>query len=748
MYLTKLNKKMAKNIIISNRLPVQITQNEKDFQIIPSVGGLATGMKSIHEDGNSIWIGWSGLESDSVEGKTKIKVDSALKKEKCVAVELTSQEVEDFYLGFSNKTIWPLFHYFVEYTKFDYNQWKAYKTVNKKFAEKALEYCEDGDTIWVHDYQLMMVPELIKKEKPNATIGFFLHIPFPSNEIFRIFPWREELLRGVLGSDLIGMHTYDYERHFLSSIKRILGLEVHFNEIIHENRIIKVDSFPMGIDYDRFNKAAKIINKRKLEEHSELYRRLLEHKGTDSNSKLILSIDRLDYTKGIPNRIKAFEFFLERNPEYHEKVRLVMLAVPSRSNVSQYKRLKKETDELVGRVNGKFATVSWTPIWYFYRSVPFEQLIELYSASDIALITPIRDGMNLVAKEYVATRTNQDGVLILSEMAGAAKELHDAILINPNNFQQISSALIAAIDMPSEEQKHRMKDMQKRIERYNVEKWASEFIKTLHNIKKTSKISAAKYIDASIERKLVSEYQEAKNRLLFVDYDGTLVGFKNDPQEAKPDDTLFQLLDELHEQKNTTLVLITGRDMETFSKWFKNKNYALITDHGVWVKNGKDWQTTNVINVDWMENVIQILESFVDRTPGTFIERKKYSVAWHYRTADEELAMRRKIELTNVLISLTANSGLSVLDGNKVLEIKSSSIDKGKASTQFLLNSDYDHIIAIGDDYTDEFMFKELPDWATTIKVGLKKTNAKYYLNNPKSVRSFLKTLSEVEKSI
>ncbi|MAD96738.1 MAG: bifunctional alpha,alpha-trehalose-phosphate synthase (UDP-forming)/trehalose-phosphatase [Flavobacteriaceae bacterium] len=734
---------MPKNIIISNRLPVQISLDKAEIEITPSVGGLATGMKSIHSEGNSIWIGWSGLESDTIDEETSVRVDEALKNEKCVAVNLTAEDVEDFYLGFSNKTIWPLFHYFIEYTKFNYNQWKAYKAVNQKFAEKALEFIEDDDIIWVHDYQLMMLPELIKRHKPNATIGFFLHIPYPSHEIFRIFPWREELLKGILGSDLIGMHTYDYERHFLSSVKRILGLEVHFNEIIYRNRIIKVDSFPMGIDYKRFHDAASVINDREEKDQSELQKRLLDHKSKDTNNKLILSIDRLDYTKGIPNRIKAFEFFLDRYPEFHEKVRLVMLAVPSRSNVSQYKRLKKETDELVGRINGKFATISWTPIWYFYRSVAFEQLIELYTASDVALISPLRDGMNLVAKEYVATRTKKDGVLILSEMAGAAKELHDAILINPNNFQEFANALKTALTMSTLEQMTRMIDMQKRVKRYDVEKWASEFIKTLKDTKKSSKVIGAKYMNPTIERETISAYQKAKNRLLFIDYDGTLVGFKNDPQDAKPDQELYDLLDSLNSQENTTVVLITGRDKETFSRWFNHKDYALITDHGVWVKQGFNWRTTNVINLNWIDNVTQILESFVDRTPGTFIERKKFSVAWHYRTADEELALRRKIELTNVLISLTANSGLSVLDGNKVLEIKSSSIDKGKACTQFMLDSEYDYIIAMGDDYTDEFMFKELPDTATTIKVGLKKTSAKYFTNDPNSVRVFLKKLAD-----
>jgi len=735
---------MPKNIIVSNRLPVQITIDKDAINLKGSVGGLATGMKSVHAEGNSIWIGWSGLKEEDVTPENSINIFNALKKEKCVPVALTDDDVENFYLGFSNKTLWPLFHYFTEYTTFDNNQWISYKEVNEKFAEIVLENCEDGDTIWVHDYQLLLVPQLIKEKKPATKIGLFLHIPYPSFEIFRTFPWREQLLHGMLGSDLIGFHTYDYERHFISSVKRILGLEVNFNEILYEDRIVKVDSFPMGIDYEKFNTAAKLNEDSNPEERSDLQKRLDEHKQSTSGAKLILSIDRLDYTKGIPNRIRAFEYFLNRYPEYKEKVRLIMLAVPSRSNVPQYKKLKRETDELVGRINGEFSTVNWTPIWYFYRSIPFDNLIDLYTSAEVALITPLRDGMNLVAKEYVATRVNLDGVLILSEMAGAAKEMHEALIINPNNFEEFSDTIKEALEMPKEEQASRMKSLQKRLKRYTVEKWSDEFMKSLVATQKSNKTTSVVPLKETLQNKEVEKFKSAKNRLIFLDYDGTLVGFKDDPQKASPDEELFALLDAINEIPNTTLVLVSGRDKETFNRWFKGKTYSLITDHGIWMKQKNvDWEAAAILKNTWMENIHPILESFVDNTPGTFIEEKKYSLAWHYRKADAELAQKRTIELNTVLTSLISNHELSVLLGNKVVEIKSSSIDKGKACTKFMLNKEFDYVVAIGDDYTDEYMFEELPDTATTIKVGFMKTSAKYFVKSPKEVRSFLSKLTQ-----
>lgn len=727
---------MNKTIIISNRLPLQIKLNNDILEVKPSVGGLATGLKSVHEEGNSLWIGWSGLTEEELNDKQSKEVKALVKKEKCDTVSLNQNDLENFYYGFSNRTLWPLFHYFMEYTEFENDYWESYKTVNQKFADVALEHIEDGDTVWVHDYQLLLLPKLIKDKKPNTTIGFFLHIPYPSYEIFRTFPWREELLHGMLGADLIGFHTYDYERHFLSSVKRILRLEVNFNEVTYHDRIVKVDSFPMGIDYDKFYNSAI---KQKKEEKSELQKRLDDHIQSSTDARMILSIDRMDYTKGIPNRIRAFEYFLTKYPEYKEKVRLIMLAVPSRSNVPQYQRLKRETDELVGRINGQFATVSWTPIWYFYRSLPFENLIDLYTSSHVAMITPIRDGMNLVAKEYVATRIEQDGVLLLSEMAGASKEMNEAMLINPNNFEQIADTLKYALEMPIEEQKSRMKILQKRLKRYTVEKWAEEFMKSLHATKNLGAVIVAKRLNDSIQSDMISEFKNSKRRLFLLDYDGTLATFKDNPKDASPDEQLYELLDKLQSNNKNDVVIISGRDRETFTKWFGHKAYKLITDHGVWLKvPNQEWEALERLKNDWMDNIKPILETFVDRTPGTFIETKKYSLAWHYRKADPELAQIRTIEIDTVLTSLTSNNDLSVLKGNKVIEIKSSSVNKGRASSRVLNQIDYDFMFCIGDDWTDEYMFQELPETAYTVKVGFKKTSAKYYVKNTEEVRNVL----------
>lgn len=730
---------MAKTIIISNRLPVQLQIDNGTIKAIPSVGGLATGMKSVHSEGQSLWIGWSGLTEEEIPENLESDIDKALAKHGSSKVKLTKEEVDGFYYGFSNRTIWPLFHYFLEYSEFELPSWNTYREVNQKFADAIIKEAEEEDIIWVHDYQLMLVPQMVREKRPDISIGFFLHIPFPSFEIFRTLPWREEVLMGLLGSDLIGFHTYDYERHFLSSIRRILGLEVSFNDIYLEDRIVKVDSFPMGIDYAKFHNAAKQHGDLPKKAQSDLQRRLNAHKESTPDAKFLLSIDRLDYSKGIAKRLNAYEYFLNKYPQYKEKVRLIILAVPSRSNVPQYQLLKREIDELVGRINGELATVSWTPIWYFYRSLPFDNLIDLYTSCDIAWLTPIRDGMNLVAKEYIATRTDKTGVLILSEMAGSANEMNESLLINPNNFEQIADTIHKAIQMPEKEQKARNSVLQKRLERYNVEKWANDFMRSLTEQRDKDPTYVAQRLSVDLTNTLIKEYRDAKHRLLFLDYDGTLAGFHNDPQKASPDQDLYKLLDQLNALPNTDVYLISGRDKETFSKWFLKKKYNMIVEHGVWLsEGGNEFTMLENVKKDWMEKILPVLESFVDRTPGSFIEEKNYSLAWHYRNTDPDFGQKRASELNTVLRSLIANDDLSVLNGNKVMEIKSSNVNKGRAAMRIFTRSDYDFVFAIGDDWTDEFMFQELPDTAVTVKVGRQKTQAKYYLDSIKNVRDIL----------
>src|SRR5690554_3187404 len=475
---------------------------------------------------------------------------------------------------------------------------------------------EGVDRIWVHDYHLLLLPEMIKKRFPNVTIGFFLHIPFPSYELFRILPWRLEIIKGMLGADLLGFHTFDYERHFMSAVRRLLGYDININEINLPRRIVKVDNFPMGIDYDKFHEAALDSQKRSVREKSEVRKELERYYLLYPETRFIISIDRLDYTKGLINRLEAFEYFLEEYPEYREKVTLVLLAVPSRIGVEQYQQMKSEVDETVGRINGKFSSINRTPIWYFYRSMPFENLVDLYNYCEIALITPIRDGMNLVAKEFIASKTDGRGVLILSEMAGASKEMSEALIINPNDKAQIAQAIKKAIEMPLDEQIERSTVLQKRLKRYDIEKWATDFLNALEKVRSNEQKYLAKRLTESNKHPITEDIRSSNNRICFLDYDGTLTGFVDNPRNAKPDTELYGLLDKLAENPNNRVVLISGRDRKTFEGWFGDKPYTLIVEHGVWIRSaGSDWEMIEQLDDSWKESIRSSLEFYVDRTP-------------------------------------------------------------------------------------------------------------------------------------
>ena len=729
---------MAKNIIVSNRLPIRISKVKNSFKFTATSGGLATGMKSVHEHENSLWVGWPGIGIDEIAPEAWVPLAKGLEENNYAPVLLDKEEVETFYYGLANKCLWPLFHYFIEISTFSETHWETYVEVNKKFSQSVIDKIAPGDTVWIHDYQLMLCPKMIKDARPDVNIGFFLHIPFPSFEIFRTFPCREALLEGMLGADLIGFHTYDYERHFLSSVRRILRKEVQFNRIINGLREVVVDTFPMGIDYDKFHRKAEEHLAQKENEKSELKKQLELHRKGAESGKLILSIDRLDYTKGVVNRIEAFDLFLTKYPEYLEKVRLLMLTVPSRSDVPEYAKLKKETDELVGRTNGKYATVNWTPIWYYYRAMSFDDLIDLYMTSDIAMITPVRDGMNLVAKEFIASRVSGDGVLILSEMAGASKELFEAILINPFDKNAMADALLKAITMPVEEQKQRNIGMQKRLSRYTVDYWAKDFMKALQSKNEIKEEIQIPKIHNGTQQKLVQAFAKAKNKMIFLDYDGTLVAFNEKPDLAIPDAKLLSIIDRLCKLPNTDVAIVSGRDQAFLDKWFAKLPITLVAEHGHYIKRkGAEWNGSVTGKKEWMADVLPIFETFTDRTPGTFIEEKHNSLVWHYRKTDPELAAGRVVEIKTVLSSLISDE-VTILDMDKALEVVDRQVNKGSAVFEIKNQGDYDFILCIGDDVTDENMFVSLPDHAYTVKVGRKPTAAKYYIESVAQVKALL----------
>jgi trehalose 6-phosphate synthase/phosphatase len=380
------------------------------------------------------------------------------------------------------------------------------------------------------------------------------------------------------------------------------------------------------------------------------------------------------------------------------------------------------------------------PVRYLNREFSIDELIEMYSIADIALILPLRDGMNMVAKEFVAARHNSDGVLILSEMTGASKELHEAIIVNPNNLGQVVEALKTALQMPLEEQVRRMEVMQKRLTRYTISRWANEFIKGLNSVAEIQMSTLTRKISSGHIKKVVTAYTKAKSRILFLDYDGTLSGFQKDPEDAKPDQELYNILSKLTDDPKNTVTIISGRDKETLGRWFDpGWNIHFIAEHGVWLRNpGGDWHMLEQIENDWKESVQPLLEYYVDQTPRSFIEHKNFSLVWHYRKADPDLGIQRAWELKDELRTLTSNLNLEIMDGDKVLEIKYSGINKGRAALHKMGNSSYDFIFAVGDDWTDEYTFDAMPEEAYTIKVGAKTTKAIYYIENVEKVRNLL----------
>lgn len=718
----------SKTIIVSNRLPVRLVKEDDQLSFIPSEGGLATGLGSIYKQGDNVWIGWPGavLESKKQEESTT----KELQGQNMAPVFLTDEDIELYYEGFSNETLWPNFHYFNQYSEFNDDYWESYQQVNRKFADAVLAQANDNDIIWIHDYQLLLLPEMIRTERPDIEIGFFLHIPFPSYESFRLLPWRRELLFGMLGADFIAFHTYDDTRHFLSSVNRLAGIGNNHGIISYQNRQIMADSLPMGIDYDKYAGVAAA---------PETLEREVRYRTSLGNQKLMLSIDRLDYSKGIPQRLRAFKRFLDENPEYLEKVSLLMVVVPSRDQVGKYKELKDEIELLVGRINGKYGRLSWTPVHYFYRSYPLHALSAFYRMAHVALVTPMRDGMNLVCKEFIASKLDKKGVLILSEMAGASKELSDALLVNPNNEKQLVDAMQEALTMVEVEQIQRMNVMQSTLKRYNIYHWVELFMNRLKHVKSEQQALKTKRLDKATIKTLKSDYAKAKEALIFLDYDGTLTGFHPDPQAAVPNEELYEILEGLTASKNTHLVIISGRDKETLEEWFAKSNIDLIGEHGVWLKKSDaPWETLVNLTDKWKADIQEVLEGYVSRTPGSFVEEKDYSLVWHYRKVETGLGELRTRELTSHLKYLATNQNLQVLEGDMVVEIKSSEINKGRAATNWLKRFNPDFVMAIGDDWTDEDTFKAMPEGAYSIKVGSSQSAAKFSVTSVEEVRALL----------
>lgn len=729
---------MGKLIIVSNRLPVTIRSERGQIAIDRSAGGLATGMRGLHEQADSVWIGWPG-EVSRFDAGGRAQIDQRLAELRTIPVYLTPAEVARFYEGFSNGVLWPLFHYLTDKVQRDaWQNWKTYEQVNRRFAEAVAKHYQPGDTIWVHDYQLALVPGLLRVAIPEAQIGFFLHIPFPSSEVFRILPWREELLKGMMGADLIGFHTESYLHHFRRALRSVLKIAAAGETVQEASREIRLGVFPMGIDAAAFNRLA--------EDEEIVADAQVIRKKTGART-LLVGVDRLDHTKGLVRRMLGVERLFERNPALRNKVRLVQIVVPSRTKVDAYARLRKELDETVGRINGAHSTFNSAPIHYIYRSVSERQLIALYRAADVMLVTPLRDGMNLVAKEFVASRTDEDGVLILSEFAGAAEEMTEAIQVNPYDIDRVASAIERALVMPAAERCERMRALRRRVLLNDSSHWADRFIETLRSTRGEAPIQGPPRV-ASQERGdgLLQSLRDAERLLLLLDYDGTLVPFAGMPDLAVPDAELKTLLANLAARPGTSVHILSGRTRETLEGWLGELPIALHAEHGYWSRTGPNepWQALCEAPLAWKQSVLPLLAKFVASTPGTLIEDKFTGLAWHYRMADPEVGARQAEKLKRLLTRELEELPVELLSGSKVIEVRLRGVNKGVVATRLIAQDRKQSLVlAMGDDLTDENLFAALSAGGLTVHVGPGPSIAEYRLEDWRAARRFLAAILE-----
>jgi trehalose 6-phosphate synthase/phosphatase len=710
---------------VSNRLPVTVGREE----IKKSSGGLVAALEGVSAEQYSLkWIGWPGGDIDPSRHR---EIERTLERDfGSTPVFIDADEARGHYEGYSNSTIWPILHYLPSKLRYEPQWWEQYRRVNRHFTDKVASLAREGDIVWVHDYQLMLLPAMLREAMPSLKIGFFLHTPFPSYELFRCIPHRDELVAGLLGADLVGFHTFGYMRHFRSSVLRLLGIESEVTRIRHDGRTMTIGVYPIGINARKFDEElARPDHKQQVAQFHETF----------GEKRIVLSVERLDYTKGILHRLDAIDMFLA-NYRDRDRIKFIFVSVPSRENVAEYQALREEVEARVGRINGRYTTLTSSPIHFMHGSVNFSELTALYALADVGLVTPLIDGMNLVAKEYVAAQAGEDpGVLVLSEFAGAAQELLGALVVNPYDAKAVAETITTALDMPIEKRRDAMRAMRDRVRSFDAQAWAQAFINDLAAIKapqnrKTDVREAGERLGAALRA-------STKRIALFLDYDGTLREIERDPAAAAPHLAVRSLLGRFAERRNVDVTIISGRTPRDLEAMLGAYPFGLVAEHGASVRraNSKEWvDLDHNVSYRWKPEIMKVLRLYEASTPGSFVEDKRTSLVWHYRRADAEFGSWKAKQLVEELGALTASEPIQVRHGQKIVEIVATQVNKAAAILHLLEDKEYDLIVAAGDDATDESMFRLDLRNLITIKVGEGETRGRYRLPSPESLRRLL----------
>jgi len=699
---------MAKTILVSNRLPVRI---DADGHVARTAGGLASALAAAQVDGPSVgheaspqqtlWVGWPGAASEDLGAHPG--VNQRLAALGLAPVLLGQAELDAYYEGYSNATLWPVLHTMVTRAEFRPDWFAAYEAVNRRFVEVVLEHTRPGDAIWIHDFHLFLAPRMLREARSDVRIGFFLHTPFPSSELFRTLPEREALLEGVLGADLIGFHTYSYLRHFRSALLRVLGVESEMDAVRCRDHTARLGVHPIGHDHAGFAAALAA---------PEFARVFHEHGAELGARQLVLGVERLDYTKGVPQKLAAIRRFLEQSPELRRGTVFLLVAVPSRQGIREYDLLTEQVQREVGALNGEFGSVGRVPVQFLHQNLPLTELAALYALADVCVVTPLIDGMNLVAKEFIACKAvapeARPGVLVLSEFAGAAQEMSEALLVNPYDIDAVAATIAQGLQLAEGERRRRTAAMGPRLVRRDAKAWAQKFLSELAALDTSPPCARAGEDLATLAEELARAALDGRRVALFLDYDGTLRAFTADPDAAVPDAGLRALLRGLAAREALDVAIVSGRPSEFLERHLGDLGVTLVAEHGYcWRRaHAPSWEHVHPdVDASWKGDVRPILQQAVDLTPGTTLEEKRSALVWHYRRAEPDFGAWRAHLLLAELTDVTASLPVVVHLGRKIVEVSSQLFSKGTAVRYLVGELAPAIVLAAGDDQTDETMF-------------------------------------------